>query len=805
MLSNYLLMAWRQLRRNRLYSLINITGLAVGMAVAMLIGLWIRDETTFNEWHSRHTSLTRILSIFRFNSEVTVASVASVPMEAGLYLRYPAAFKDLALVSEAGHVLAVGNKKLSRWGMWAQHSFPEMFSFRMVAGSVMAFRDPSSLLLSESTARALFGNADALNQLVMVDDHVEMKVGGVYADLPQNTQFYGTGVLLPWDNKANRGTTMGEDWSDHHFELYAELADGVTAAEVSGRIKDLPKPHMRGGFEELALQPMDEWHLYNEFRNGKTADGQIRIVRLFTAIGCFILLLACINFMNLSTARSNKRAKEVGLRKTVGSGRGQLITQFLGESLLVSCLSLVIAIGLAALWMPIFDRLAGKQLVFPWASPGFWLAAGCCTLLVGLLAGSYPAFYLSGFRPVDVLKGNRAERRLRTRPSRWPGRSFTRSGRSAGVARKVLVVIQFTISIALIIGILVVNRQIRYAQDRTVGYAREGLITIGVNEPGLIQHFEALRDELMRSGGVSEVAVSSSPTTDVENDMLGYDWKGRDPHSTPAIGTLFVGYDFGKTVGWQLKEGRDFSRDYSTDSGAFVINEAAARYMGLRHPVGEFIRWHDEHYPIIGVVRDMVMKSPYSPVDPTFFTLRTDRRIHVITVRLNPGLTRKAALAVIQPVFQKYSPGTPFDYSFTEEDYAAKFRAEEQVGSLSGIFTALALFISCLGLFGLASFVAAQRTREIGIRKVLGASVLQLWGMLSREFVVLVLVAFAIAAPIAWFYGQEWLRGFDYRTNFSVWVLVIAGVGAIAIALIVVSLQSVRAARANPVESLRVE
>jgi hypothetical protein len=568
--------------------------------------------------------------------------------------------------------------------------------------------------------------------------------------------------------------------------LFAELAGGVTAAEVTGRIKDLSKPHLKGGFEELALQPMDDWHLYNEFRNGKLAGGQIRMVRLFTAIGCFILLLACINFMNLSTARSNKRAKEVGLRKTVGSSRGQLITQFLGESLLMTCFSLVIAIGLAALLMPIFDRLAGKQLVFPWTSPGFWLAAGCFTILTGLIAGSYPAFYLSGFRPVKVLKG-------------------IQSGQGAATARKVLVVVQFTISIALIIGILVVYRQIRYVQDRPVGYARTGLITVGANEPGLIQHFDALRDELMRSGGVSEVTVSSSPATDVENDMLGYDWKGRDPNSTSVIGTLFVGYDFGKTVGWQLKEGRDFSRDFPTDSGAFVINEAAARYMGFLHPVGEFIRWHDENHPIIGVIRDMVMKSPYSPVDPTFFTLRTDRRIHVISVRLNPNLAPQAALAIIQPLFLKYSPGSPFDYSFTEEDYSAKFRTEEQVGDLAGLFTVLALFISCLGLFGLASFVAEQRTREIGIRKVLGASVLQLWGLLSREFVVLVLVAFAIAAPIAWVYGQEWLRGFDYRANFSVWIFVVAGVGAIAIALIVVSLQSVRAAWRNPVKSLRAE
>jgi hypothetical protein len=743
MLGNYLLVAWRQLQRRRLYSLINIAGLAVGMSVAMLIGIWIWDELTFNHWHSRHASLVRILSIERLNNEVTVDAMASVPMEAALRSHHPSAFRELALVNPGGHVLATKDKKVSQWGMWAQSAFPVMFSFRMVSGDATALKDPSSMLLSQSAAQALFGSTGALNRTVTVDGRTQMKVAGVFADPPENSQFHGTGVLMAWDNKDNRGTTMGDDWYDHHFQLYAELADGVTAADVTARIKDLSKPHLKGGFEELALQPMDQWHLYNEFSNGKQAGGEIRTVRLFMAIGFFILLLACINFMNLSTAQGNKRAKEVGLRKTVGSGRGQLIAQFLGESLIMTCFSLTIAVGLAALVMPMFDRLAGKQLVFPWTSPGFWLAAACFTILTGLLAGSYPAFYLSGFKPADVLKG------------------VFRAGRSPVIARKVLVVVQFTISIALIIGILVVNRQIRYAQDRPVGYTRAGLITVGMNEPGLMGHFDALRTALIRSGGVSEVAASSSPATDVENDMLGYNWKGRDPNATPAIGTLFVSYEFGRTVGWRLKEGRDFSRDFPTDSGAFIINEAAARYMGISHPVGEFIRWHNEDHPIIGVIRDMVMESPYRPVEPTFFTLRTDRRIHVITLRLHPNLSQRAALALIEPVFREYSPGSPFVYSFTDEDYAVKFRAEEQIGALSGMFTLLALFISCLGLFGLASFVAEQRTREIGIRKVLGASVLQLWGLLSREFVLLVLFAFLFVSRLS----DEWaLPEFSRRT-----------------------------------------
>ncbi len=787
MLRNYLLMAWRQLQRNRLYSLINMTGLALGMAVAMLIGIWVWDELTFNHWHTRHASLARVLSIDRTNNEVTVYGSATVPMETALRIQAPSAFKALALTNQGGHVLAVKDKQVSQWGMWTQPAFPVMFSFRMIRGNIAALKDPSSVLLSQFAAQALFGNAFALNETVTVDARTQLKVAGVFADLPGSSEFYGTGVLMPWDNKDNRGATMTDDWYDHHFQLWAELTDGVTAANVNPRIKDIAKSHLKGGFEEVALQPMDQWHLYNAFKNGRQAGGQIRTVRLFMVIGCFILLLACINFMNLSTARGNKRAKEVGLRKAVGSGRGQLITQFLGESLLMTFFALVIAIGVAALLMPLFNNLAGKGLVFPWASPVFWLAALGFTILTGLLAGSYPAFYLSGFKPVVVLKG------------------VFRAGRSSVVARKTLVIVQFTISIALIIGILVVGRQIRFAQDRPVGYTRAGLINVRMDKPGDMEHFDALRTALMGSGAVSEVAASSSPATDVENDMFGYHWKGLDPNATPVIGTLFVSYDFGKTLGWHMKEGRDFSRDFPTDSNAFIINEAAARYMGLSHPVGESIRWHDEEYPIIGVINDMVMKSPYAPVEPTFFTLRANRRIHLVMIRLQPNLTQRAALAMIEPVFRKYSPDSPMDYSFTDEDYAAKFRAEEQVGRLSGMFTLLALFISCLGLFGLASFIAEQRTREIGIRKVLGASVLQLWGLLSREFVLLVLVAFAIAAPIAWFFGQEWLRGFDYRVDFSGWIFVVAGVGAVAIALLVVSLQSVRAARANPVRNLRVD
>jgi putative ABC transport system permease protein len=787
MLRNCLLIAWRQLLTSKLYSLINISGLAAGMAVAMLIGIWVWDELTFNTWHRNHETLAQFLSIESANGKITVAPFAAVPLEAELRLRCPADFKDLALIAEGGHVLAMGDKKIEQWGMWAEPAFPVMFTFHMVKGSRDALRDPSNVLLNQTLARSLFGDADPMSKTILVDGRTEMKVGGVYEDLPENTRFHGNAFLLAWGNKANHGTMSDADWSDHHFELYAQLIDGASVERISAKIKDLSKPHLRDGFEELGLQPMDQWHLYNEFRNGRVAGGQIRQVRLFAIIGCFVLILACINFMNLSTARSTKRAKEVGLRKAIGSGRSQLIAQFLGESLLTVVLAMLLAIALAVLLFPLFDVLAAKHLVFPGASPGFWMVVLCFTVLTGLIAGSYPAFYLSGFRPVEVLKG------------------VFRSGGSAVLARKILVVVQFAISIALVIGILIVNRQIDYARDRAVGYTRAGLITLNISQQGLTDHYDALRDDLLSSGAISDMAESSSPSTGVENDMLGYDWKGRDPRSTPVIGTLFVTYDFGRTLDWKIKEGRDFSRDHPTDSGAFILNEAAVRYTGFRHPVGEYILWHGQQYPIIGVVRDMIMESPYQPVQPTFFTLRADRRVHVISIRLNPKLPKREALAAIGTVFRKYAPESPFNYSFTDEAYASKFRTEQQMGDLAGFFTMLALLISCLGLFGLASFVSEQRTKEIGIRKVLGASAAQLWVLLSKEFVVLVLLAFLIAVPIAWTYGHEWLQEFEYRTDLSGWMFAFAGMGAMVITLAVVSIQSIKAALANPVRSLRSE
>lgn len=786
MLRNYFKIAFRNLVKNKVHSFINIAGLSAGMAVVMLIGLWIWDEISFDRYHQNHGRLAEIMAIFTYNGETSNGPWAAVPLANELRNKYPDDFKSLALTGASNPLLTAGDKKIERPGRWAEAAFPSMFTLKMIKGSRNALNDPTSMLISRSVAEALFGNSDPVNKTVRVGNKTDMKVTGVYEDLPQNTTLSDLGFLLSWNNKDNPGKDYSDDWTNHHFQLFAQISDRSDFDKISDKIKHTTWPHLKANWEEIRLHPMDRWHLYDRFENRKMTGGRLRVVWLFGIIGCFILLLACINFMNLSTARSEKRAKEVGIRKAIGSLRGQLIRQFLGESLMMAFLALVLALALAQLLLPFFNSLANKQLSLSFRHPFFWLFILAFTLFTGLISGSYPAFYLSAFRPVKVLKGD------------------FRIGRWSSLPRRVLVVVQFTVSVALIIGTIIVFRQIQHGKDRPVGYTREGLITVNMNTPEVMEHYEAIRNDLLRTGAVASVTASSSASTNVENSMMGYDWKGRNPNSVPIIATVFVDHDFGKTLNWKIKEGRDFSKDFPTDSGAFILNEAAVKFTGLKHPVGETIRWHGQDLPIVGVVKDMVMESPYTPIDPVFFTL-TNLKIHIITMRIKPTLPVREALAKIGSVFKKYNPESPFEYRFTDEAYAAKFSDEENTGNLSTFFSILAIFISCLGLFGLASFVAGQRTKEIGVRKVLGASVFNLWALLSREFLVLVMISLFVAIPIAYYFMNNWLQNYAYRTKMSWWIFAAAGFGALAITLLTVSYQSIKAALMNPVKSLRTE
>lgn len=789
MLKNYIKVAWRNLVNSRIYSIINIVGLATGMAAALIIGLWVWDEVSFDTYHRNYDRLARVMVDASAEGKIFTGSTVSQPMGYELRDKYGTDFKHVALVSwRAAHIVAVGEKQLSQTGMWAQEAFPEMFSLKMLQGERDALKDPSSLLLSQSTAKALFGDTDPLNKLVRIDSKLDMKVAGVYKDLPHNTTFSDLKVVLPWTTYANTEDWIKNSqtqWENHMCQLYVQLNDHADVKKVSAKIKSVPTPHISFSKEELQLHPMNQWRLYDQFENGKLKGGRIRMVWLTGIIGMFILLLACINFMNLSTARSEKRSREVGIRKAIGSLRGQLIGQFLSESLIVVLVALVLSILLVQLSLPFFNSLTDKSMAIPWSNLLFWALVLGFAFITGLISGSYPAFYLSAFEPVKVLKGT------------------FRAGRFATLPRKVLVVAQFTISVALITSTLIVYRQIQYAQHRPVGYTREGLITIDMNTPDIHGHYDAIRNDLLRTGAVADMAQSNSAPTEVwSNNILS--WKGKDPGLVVSPGTIAVSHDFGTTLGWKILEGRDFSRSFASDTGAFIMNEAAVKLTGFKHPVGEMIRWGDQDHLVVGVVKDMVMESPYEPVRPTIFHLNPNWA-RLMTVRIKPGIPMREGLAKIEPVLKKYNPGSPFVYKFVDNEYAAKFSDEERVGNLATIFAILAIFISCLGLYGLASFVAEQRTKEIGIRKVMGASVFNLWKMLSKDFVGLVVISCAIAIPLAWYGLHQWLQHYEYRTQLSWWVFAAATIGALIITLMTVSYQAFRAAVMNPVNSLKAE
>ncbi|MEA5427172.1 ABC transporter permease [Arcicella lustrica] len=792
MLQNYFKIALRTLLRNKAFSAINIVGLSVGMAVAMLIGLWIYDEISFDKYHQKYDRLAQVMQNQTWNGVTGSQTAMPLPLAPELRAKYSGDFKNVVLSSwNFEHILAVGDRKFTKTGNFVEPKFPEMFSFKMLKGSQNGLKDPYSILISESVATALFGNTDPINKIIKVNNKTDVKVTGVYEDLPHNTSLTEVTFVLPWSlylATENWVKNSQDQWNNNSFQTFAELNPNADFDKVSAKIKFVKFNHDKQDAAKptVFLHPMSKWHLYSEFKDGKIAGGRIQFVWLFGIIGVFVLLLACINFMNLSTARSEKRAKEVGVRKAIGSVRSQLITQFLSESLLIVVFAFILTLVLVTLTLPWFNELSDKKMSILWTNPYFWLISISFSLITGLVSGSYPAFYLSSFDPIRVLKGT------------------FRVGRFAAIPRKVLVVIQFTVSVTLIIGTIIVYRQIQHAKNRPIGYSRDGLIAININTPELVGHYDALRSDLLKTGAVYEMSQSSSPTTAVYSNQIGFNWEGKDPNLQALFGVIAVSHDYAKSVGWQFVEGRDFSRSFSTDTSAMILNEAAAKFIGFKKTAGQNINWNDKNYRIVGVIKNMVMESPYEPIKPTIFFINYGWA-NIINIKLNPAMSASASLEKVGDVFKKYNPGSPFDYKFADDQYALKFSGEERIGKLATFFACLAIFISCLGIFGLASFTAEQRTKEIGVRKVLGASIFNLWQLLSKDFVMLVMISFLIATPIAYYFMNGWLKNYEYRSEISWWIFGISGLGALIITLLTVSYQAVKAASANPVKSLRTE
>jgi putative ABC transport system permease protein len=789
MITNYLKVAWRNLQKNKLYSFINIAGLATGMAVSLLIGLWIHDELSFDKTNTaNYDHIGHVWQNVNFGDGIATYNIMPIPLAKDMRTNYP----DFQYVTMASALqqqsLAYGDKLISHSGVYTEPDFPVMMTVKMLNGDRNALKDMNTVLLSSSLATALFGTVDPMGKVIKFDNQYSLKVGGVYADFPRNSSFYGYEYLGAWDRLVALNKWDVNDWDNNSWQIFAQLKPGATFGHASTAILDARKRqgNFPGYHPQFFLLPMSRWHLYSDFKNGVSTGGLITLVWLFGIIGTFVLLLACINFMNLSTARSERRAKEVGIRKAIGSARRQLIAQFLSESLLTAILAFFLSLLMVELGLPFFNELANKSMTVLWLSPTFWALGIAFTLLTGIIAGSYPALYLSSFRPVKVLKGT------------------FKTGHLAAIPRKVLVTLQFTVSVFLIVGTVVVYRQINYVKDVPVGYSSSGLIQIGVNTKELIDHAGAIRNDLLAGGAATAIATTSCAVTESGGGTVAFSWPGKDPNAKPLFMSNMVTADFGKAVGWKITRGRDFSRDMLTDSSAIILNEAAVQKTGIANPLGVTVNYGGTPFTIIGVVSDIVQNDPFRKVTPAFYCMRSDGT-GTIELKLNTKIPTEEALQKTASVFRKYNPASPFTYQFVDKEYEKKFDFQQRIGSLAAFFASLAIFISCLGLFGLASFVAEQRKKEIGIRKVLGVSLTQVWRLLSTEFFLLVSLSFLIAMPAAWYVMNKWLLNYEIHTGIPWWIFVASGSTALLLTLITVSFQAIRAGLSNPVRSLRSE
>ena len=793
MLSNHFKIAFRNLMGGKSFSIINIGGLAVGMAGAALIALWLQNEISFDKFHEHKDRLYQVYGLTNSaGGEPVAIPVTSQPLAPALQQNYPEVEAVTRVKDVDQFLIRVGDKSFTGiQGAFADPSFLQLFSFPLVEGAKNGQLNAiSSIVITEKLARKLFGTTNALNKTIRLDSVDHFVVTGVLKDLPPNTRFTFE-YLLPWDYLKKLGSGWSnENWLSNNTSTYVLLKPNTNPAAFTSKIKDLTQRYSgRRDVWTHFLFPLSQWHLYAEFENGKSVGGRIETVRVFGLIAAFILLIACINFMNLSTARSEKRAKEIGVRKVAGAGRSSLIGQFITEAFLTACLAGAVALLLVGLALPSFDTLIGTQLSIPYQQYSFWLWTFGFVVFTSLLAGSYPAFYLSSFQPIGIFTKQFKKGQLGLSP------------------RKVLVVLQFTFAIVLAIATMIVRDQIIYGQERDKGYANNDLIH--VNFVGDIEkNYAPIKQELIRSGAAASVTKTM---TDLTNDgwrTWGLRWPGENPKDTNTAITIFSSdADLVKTAGMILVKGRDIdSYRYPADSFSVVLNETAVKLMGFKNPVGQTLSNRDEKrsWRVVGVVRDYIVGSPYNPIPPVVIQ-GPGAWFNTMHIKFNPANSTAENLAKAEDAFRKYNPAYPFDYQFVDQDYSRKFENEQRTKTLAGLFAALAIFISCLGLFGLTSFTVEQSRKEIGIRKVLGASVFTVWQLLSKEFVMLVVVAFCLAAPIAYYVLSDWLQKYDYRTEISWWIFAVSGAGALVITLLTVSFQSIKAALMNPVKSLRSE
>lgn len=785
MIRNNIKIAWRSLWKTKGFSAINIIGLSIGMAAVLLIGLWVQHQFLYDNFYPNKENIYKLMNHTEKDGKFNTHGITMGPMSKVLKEEYSEVEYAARYDWSGEELFRYKDKRIKSTGNKVDPDFVRIFDFGVIQSTTDKMLDnPNDIVLTESLAKSIFGDENPLDKTISMGEGELFTVTAIIQDLPEYTDFDFT-FLIPLTSSAEN-----EGWRNMSYITYISLKEHSNLEAFNKKIKPIVQqnqPILK--WTSVFLYPISKTHLYSRFENGISVGGQIEQVRLVAGIGLLILLIACINFINLSTARSQKRAKEVGVRKVIGAGKGNLIAQFLTESLLISSISGVLAIVLSFLVLPLFNKILDDPLAFDWGNPLIWISLFLFILITGLLAGAYPAFVLSAFQPVKTLKG------------------IIKKRKTAFGLREGLVIFQFGIAIVLIVATIVVYHQIQYAGERDIGYNTSQLIEIPI-EGAMEKNYPAIKNELISSGSAKSITRTGwTITDDASSTGGGFSWQGSTPEQEEDLGFVLAQTesDFIKTLDLTLLDGRDL--DYARlpgDSTSVLLNETAIKEMKLENPIGQTLKWGDDAYTIVGIFKDFISGSPYEDVYPLMITASKDRMFNMV-VRTNEVQSIQKNLQEIEAIVKKFNPAYPFSYSFVDQKFAEKFKKQEQTASLSFIFSFLAILISCLGLFGLASYIAETRTKEIGVRKVLGASVLGISSMLSKDFVKLVLLAIVIAIPVAWYVMNNWLADFAYRIDLKWWVFALAGGLAIVIALLTVSTQAIKAAMANPVESLRDE
>lgn len=785
MIKNYFKTAFRNLWKNKIYGSLNVFGLAIGIACAGLIFLWVEDEFSYNYNHVKKDQLYKILENQPFEGKTYTFSATPGLLAEAMKKEFPGIKNSCRLTWEEYTLFNLGEKSIYERGNYADSSIFSMFTIPFVQGKKeTVFQQLHSLAISEKMAKKFFGDQkDIIGKKLKVDNKEEYVIGGVFKDLPQSSSLRFD-WLSPFKIYHDKNDWLNQ-WNTNGTQTFVELEEKTDPGLINKKLAN----YLRAKDTTIVAQPflfsMNDWRLHSKFEEGKQVGGRIQNVRTFSIIAWIILLIACINFMNLATARSEKRAREVGVRKVLGAGKKLLIAQFIGEAMIMALLSLLIAVAIIYLILPSFNSLVEKQLQIGLDNPLHLLSLILIGLICGLVAGSYPALYLSSFNPVWVFKG------------------INLKGSGAAFIRRGLVVLQFTISIILIIGTIIVYNQIQHIKNRDLGYNKDNVIQTGLRGD-MQKNFAVIKNQLLSSGYVENVAMSNLNQLYMGSSTGNFEWEGKDPSKKVLVTQDFISPEYIKTMGIQMSKGRDFYPDAKQDSSNVIINEAFAKVIGKNNVVGTLLRQDTTKYTIVGVIKDFVFDDMYGKSDPLIFRSYPEY-FGYMYIRLKSQANVERAVDKIQTIVKSNNPGYPFDYIFVDDEFDKQFKSEMLIGKLSRIFALLAIVITCLGLFGLAAYTAERRTKEIGVRKVLGASVTGIAGLLSKDFLKLVILSSLISFPVAWWLMHNWLQNYAYRIEISWWIFIVAAALAIVIALFTISFQAIKAALSNPVKSLRTE